>query len=74
MHKEGYLTSDVIHVHEWNTTKEKKKKNPLYHYYYYQQATSEWTCTHLVMHYARDDTSTRYVTLVNTRHFRLTDM
>lgn len=21
MHKEGYLTSDVIHVHEWNTTK-----------------------------------------------------
>lgn len=51
MHKEGYLTSDVIHVHEWNTT---KKKKTLYHYYYYQQATVECTCTHSAKHYARN--------------------
>lgn len=31
-----------------------RQKNPLYHYYYYQQATVERTCTHSVMHYARN--------------------
>lgn len=46
-----------------------KKKNPYYHYYYYQQATFERTCTHLIIHYARNDTSS--VTLV--RSFGIVD-
>lgn len=37
MHKKGYLTSVVTHVHERNTTKKKKKRFPIDHFH--QQAT-----------------------------------